>query len=218
VLTVLKERYLIVLVPLLMSNCSAFAQSLNGSVSQTDQLTEPEHVRIARPPLDGSVYQSGLNGHANESPSGWIEDVPKTAPLEPAAQPSQPVSGKTNGGQDEYWVNWDAWRHRIADAVWGPLKAQGILMWGSTGVDYDVSRDHHIRIVSVQTPDPTGASGRTLASAIMRLDGNPILEFPAGSHQLVHRNRNMHTGLPRPSGIGGMINLPGGAEHVTSQW
>lgn len=44
----------------------------------------------------------------------------------------QPISGQTLGGEDEYWVDWNAWRWRVAQTVWAPLA--GALMWGCTKV------------------------------------------------------------------------------------
>ena len=137
---------------------------------------------------------------------------------QPTRMTNQQISGNATGGQDEYWVNWDAWRHRVADAIWGPLKARRTIMWGMTRVDYNVTRDCHIKITSVRSPDPTGKSGKILAAAIMQLDGNHILAFPPGSKQTLHHNYNMDVGLPMPSRVRYSIYLRGGTEHVVDQW
>ncbi len=134
------------------------------------------------------------------------------------APPQQRIMSEVGGGQDEYWVSWDTWRSRIADAVWGPLKQQGAIMWGTTRVDYDVTRDHHITITAVHTPDPTGRSAKVLVAAIMQLDGGSILTFPPGSKQTVHHNFNMDMGLPLPGKVHHTIHLRGGTEHVINQY
>jgi hypothetical protein len=129
---------------------------------------------------------------------------------------SRPISGTTNGGQDEYWLDWTAWRARITDTIWSPLV--GTTIYGQTRVDYDVTRDHRIHITNVYTPDPSGESGQLLADRIMQLDGAPIWEFPQGSQQMVHHNWNKNFGSPIPQTLGNKIYLPGGVEHITRQW
>lgn len=177
------------------------------------------NAALATQPVSNTTSSDArMQGYANKRSS--LIDVSAFAPLTPqyAAMPPQNVYGKADGGQNEYWINWDAWRHRIADAVWRPIIMQGIMMYGQTRVDYDVTRDHHVRITNIYTPDPSGVSGKILANAIMRLDGNPIFEFPSGSQQVVHHNWNKDLGLPFLSRLGQTIYLPGGIEHVVNRW
>lgn len=175
--------------------------------------------------LQGNVKDSKVDINTDEDRLAMQHEINNRGNFVPASQQpqispqgSQLLAGNTNGGQDEYWVNWNAWRHRIADAVWGPLRAQRTIMWGTTNVTYNVTRDHRIQIVALHTPDPTGNSGRILAAAILQLNGSPILEFPAGSRQIIHRNKNMVVGLPIPARLRFTMHLPGGTEHVTEQW
>jgi hypothetical protein len=200
--------------------CTSKAETLQGSIEQSDSVgMQGAADSTTCIPLQGSVDQSLYREPARQeslvNPSDFspVAQQPQYVP-----QPRRSIPAETTGGQDEYSVNWDAWRHRIADAVWAPIGAQGIWMWGQTRVLYDVTRDHHIEIISVRSPDPTGKSGRILAASVMRLEGNPILEFPAGSRQTIHRNENKAMGLPQPERSGGMIYLPGGTEHVGTQW
>jgi hypothetical protein len=137
-------------------------------------------------------------------------------PLSGSYNTRQPLVGNAAGGRDEWWINWDDWRRRVTDTVWGPL--QGAMLYGQTRVDYDVTRDHRIHITNVFTPDPTGISGRVVANRIMQLDGDPVLEFPSGSQQQVHHNFNMISGRPFLERLQGPLYLPGGMEHVERQW
>lgn len=131
-----------------------------------------------------------------------------------------PITANIEGGQDEYHVNWSAWRHRITDAVWDYVAAHSFIFWGMTRVGYNVTRDGHIQITSVFTPDPTGRSAKKLVKAVKCLEGTPTLEFPAGSKQTVHHNWNMSIGLPLPIVSSNIhkLYLHGGTEHVTERW
>ncbi len=200
------------------STVSSVAQPLQGSVEQSNAPT-----RILRPSND--MLNPVIQGNANQDtqlpqqpPMVNTEQFSiQTPPVQLPAN-NQQIMGGTSGGQDEYWVSWDLWRHRIADAVWGPLKERRTIMWGMTRVDYDVTRDRHIRITAVRTPDPTGKSAKILVDAIMQLEGNPILAFPPGSKQTIHHSFNLSIGLPMPNRVHYSIYLPGGTEHVVDQW
>jgi hypothetical protein len=186
------------------SNYRLAPSSLNGVV----QTTAPPLA----PSFKGQANTSALSGIVNSN----AFTAPPTTPLSAAYGVHQPIVGNAAGGQDEWWVNWDEWRHRVTDTVWAPLR--NAMLYGQTRVDYDVTRDHHIRITNVYTPDPTGMSARIVASRIMQLDGDPILEFPQGSQQQIHHNFNMVTGAPFLERLKGPVYLPGGMEHVTKQW
>jgi hypothetical protein len=205
---------------------SATGTRLEG---HAEELYEP--IRIERPGklLSDPALQGNVSRDSASLQSSVVNSLDFSSAVQrPRLQPvpnnqlnatgNAPISGSTLGGQDEYWVNWNAWRNRVCDAVWDPIKAQRIVMWGRTRVDYDVSRDHHIRVTSVRTPDPTGASGRILADSIMALDGSPILEFPNGSRQAIHHSYNASLGLPLPARLSRKVYLPGGTEHVLEQW
>lgn len=128
------------------------------------------------------------------------------------------LQGSSRGGLDEYLVNWDDWRRRVARAVWAPITHAGVKMFGQTLVRYMVTRDRHITITEIQTPDPTGESGWLLAAAIQRLDGDPLLDFPEGSKQTIHPNNNACIGLPMLQPVGSLLVMPGGTEHVLAEW
>jgi len=199
------------------STLAVGAEPLQGFAERSDTPT-----RIQRPTNDapspviqGNVDQDLVLQHpALVNTAEFSRQTPRI----PLPANNQQILGNTTGGQNEYWVSWDVWRHRIADAVWGPLKARRTIMWGMTRVDYDVTSDRHIQISSVRTPDPTGKSGKILAAAIMQLENSPILEFPTGSKQTIHHNYNMETGLPMPGRTRYTLYLPGGNEHVMNQW
>lgn len=193
------------------------AEPLQGFAEQSQAPT-----RIQRPAND--VPNSAIQGNANQnlvlqqSSLVKVEQFSNQTPRVQLPASNQQIIGGASSGQDECWVSWDAWRHRIADAVWGPLKEQRTIMWGMTRVDYDVTRNHHIRITSAHSPDPSGKSSKSLIAAIMQLDGKAILTFPEGSKQTVHHNFNMDMGLPMPGRIHYAIYLRGGTEHVVNQW
>jgi hypothetical protein len=213
------------LILVLLSIAPAIADtSLQGGVEEDTQGS----YRIARPgagiqdtapPVAPSfraqASANGLNGSVIDNNSFAAQTQ---APLSgtASAATNQPILGGAVRGQDEWWVNWDEWRHRVTDTVWMPLR--GAMLYGQTRVDYDVTRDHHIRITNVYTPDPTGMSARIVANRIMQLDGDPILEFPSGSQQQMHHNFNMITGRPFLERLQGPLYLPGGVEHVVKPW
>jgi hypothetical protein len=189
------------------------AHTLQGYAEQSEgsaRLQRPLSGSAALP--ETSLQSSVVDTKDFQSPAHAL--LPGSAMIGPTN--NQPIVGSAAGGQDEYWVNWDAWRHRIADAVWA--KIQGTRMWGQTKVEYNVTRDHRIFITHIETPDPSGESGRFLAGAITTLDGSPLLEFPQGSHQTVHHNANATMGRPVPSRLSGVVHLPGGTEHVFEKW
>jgi len=197
---------------------------LQGNVDQDSMGS----YRIARPSASPAVQDTAppvapsfrAQASTTALPGGVVDNnafaSQSQTPLPAENNARQPILGGAARGQDEWWVNWDEWRHRVTDTVWMPLR--GAMLYGQTRVDYDVTRDHHIRITNVSTPDPTGMSGRIVADRIMQLDGDPVLEFPAGSQQQVHHNFNMITGRPYLERLQGPLYLPGGMEHVVKPW
>lgn len=218
-----KIALLLLVLPIV--SAAADIAPLQGSVEQDSTMG----ARLAMPSQGVAVQNSApplapsFRGQADAG-TGVLSSVVNSnafaatsqLPLSAGYGMRQPIVGNAASGQDEWWVNWDAWRHRITDTVWYSLR--GIPFYGQTRVDYDVTRDHHVRITRVVTPDPTGASGRILADRIMQLDGDPILEFPPGSQQQVHHNFNMTTGPPFLAKLRAPMYLPGGTEHVVKQW
>ncbi len=230
-----------ILLALLLCTTPAMAYPLQGYIEQSDTATETRinlphidtlppiapHITVDKS-IDSSIH-SGIvhsddfasvqhNEYAYVNQSSIVRFIPIQQHPQSDHLNKAPIEGNTYGGQNEYWINWDAWRHRIADAVWRPIIMQGIRMYGQTRVDYDVKRDHHVHITNIYTPDPSGVSGRILANSIMQLDGDPIFEFPSGSQQMVHHNWNKDLGLPFLSRLGQTIYLPGGIEHVVNRW
>jgi hypothetical protein len=203
---------------LLLNAATAHADSLQGHIEKSGDSLRLERSGDA-PALDGHVDQFRAPASAEQTP--LIDSNEFSNPSEKGSlrkDIGHVIQGKADAGQDEFWVNWDDWRHRVADAVWAPIRAQKLKIYGQTRVDYDVTRDRHIQITGVSTPDPSGASANMLANAILKLDGDPVLEFPAGSQQLIHHNVNMSLGLPLPLRQGHMIYLPGGNERIFRQW
>jgi hypothetical protein len=209
-------------------SASADTVPLQGGIEEDSTMNS----RIARPSTDTLLPGIAIQGNAPPlAPSFRIQAGATTlssvvnnnafvpadqVPLSAGCNVRQPIIGNAASGQDEWWVNWDEWRHRVTDTVWAPL--HGAMLYGQTRVDYDVTRDHRIRITNVCTPDPTGMSGRIVAGRIMQLDGDPILEFPTGSQQQIHHNFNMVSGRPFLERLSGPLYLPGGMEHVVKQW
>ena len=108
------------------------AQPLQGFAEQSDTPT-----RIQRPAND--IPNPVVQGNANQAtllqqhPSLVnTEEFSRQTPRIQLPVVNPHIAGGARYGQDEYWISWDVWRGRIADAVWGPLKAQGIIMWGMT--------------------------------------------------------------------------------------
>jgi hypothetical protein len=182
-----------------------FAEPLQG-------YAERESALQNSPNLQGSTYDS----NSIVTPGAFTPPI-QQAPTRSLQLPPI-LNGDTLGGQDESWVNWQAWEDRVTNVVWAPLMRSQFMMWGQTWVCYDVTRDRHIKITRIYTPDPSGESGRVLASRIMQLDGNPILEFPSESRQIVHHTKDGKIAPPIPCPPGGMFYLPGQTEHHVSQW
>lgn len=198
----------------------SFADPLQGHIERSDSQLRVETPGEMPPvaPMRGSINQSVYPPPVEQAPQLDTTNPNNVKQGYLAAPGRQPLQGSIQTGQDEIMVNWDEWRHRVADAVWTPIRAQKLKIYGQTRVFYNVTRDRHIQITDIFTPDPTGASGTRLADAILRLDGDPVLDFPAGSQQTVHQNVNMALGLPLPLRQGRIIYLPGGNERVFRQW
>jgi hypothetical protein len=222
-----KEKLLmrvVVLVTVLVAGIQAVPFSLTSAIAEPLQGSVQESETI--PHIQGPNAQpnSTLRGDVNDSRSppqkSGLVDTSQFTPVDQkpgdGLPSTQPVLGGTIGGQDEYWVDWEAWQHRIGSAIFASLANQ--VLWGQTRVDFEVTRDHHIRILSAYSPDPTGRSAMIYANATMRLDGNPILEFPAGSQKLIHRTYEVLIGPPTPGVITTQLYGRSRQEHVIRQW
>lgn len=116
-----------------------------------------------------------------------------------------------NGGQDEYWVDWQAWDERIYHAVFDPLHDQ--VVWGHSGVSYIVTRGGQIIISNAY-----GRSGNLLARQMLSLQGTPVLKFPAASRLNTHAGHRVILGPPLPGIMNHRIYKQVAPEHVTRQW
>jgi len=152
------------------------ASPLNGTV----QLDESHPLHLQRP-QDIRLETGALNGSTSQS------------------EPSQSATiEKNHGKQHLYKVSWAKWEARVDKAVWAQIP-YGSLIYGNTAVHYDVTQDRHVVITSIKSPERAGDFVNLLIGAIMHLQGNPILDFPAGSEQQVHHTWNGALGSEAPS-------------------
>jgi len=137
-----------------------------------------------------AVAQSESDGASAESSGG---DQPTDEPIgEPAGE--RTLEQECN----EHGVDWHSWAEKVTAAVWGPLIEQGTRLYGQTLVKWTVTSDCHVHIISVQTADPDGTSGKILVAAIKALDGKSLLAFPRDTKKTVVEREARVNGRPIP--------------------
>jgi hypothetical protein len=192
-------------------NLVALSQPLQGYAERS-----PSPNRIQRSAVIDDNYM--VQDPVGQTPT-TSEFVP-TVPLRSGANVSpsrvRPFPAETTGGQDEYWVNWKKWEQGVED--YATMFCVGQYCYSGTCIYYTVGRDRSITINNAVSPDPTGYSIAFATSVLRRVQGAPVLEFPAGSRQMFHSTKFYFNGPPGMYNGWRPLRRSGIVEHVFRQW
>ena len=180
------------------SSSAAYCQSevLKGSVQEDDAIT-----RLSRPSNDNGTAQSGslrLSRPISEPLNGLVNTDKFAAPLSGdlksdtanlgLVQPNnfQDLSANkfdlgTDRGSRELMIGWERWYKQLSGAIYSRW-SQVADISGHAIVRITVTNDRELNAILVQSSG-NSAFDRGLINAILSLNGNPGLTFPAQSER-----------------------------------
>lgn len=193
--------------PLLLSCLSmitttAWADPLQGHIEEKGnarrlkQAVEQEGRSAKQAAAEESSFLQG--------PLGANTRASRKSPLK-----AQDSAAQEEYWQEEYWIDWQGWSDRIGQRIW-PLLV-GKVMPAAGEIRYNVTRDGHIILLSASGSQKTV---QLLLSAVLSLQGDPVLQFPAGTQLSQHaRITAVQSGLVKEA-----ERQYWGSEHITRQW